>query len=276
MGLLNIKSPIALFLTAKGACLTIKGLRWDAPVPPQRVVVHGCAFFLCFYNGQPAPLVGGGKYRVSLSLVLGRGAPDVAQLLPERGVRKVIDFRAYLAQISVLMSKVPLSQMEMAAEELWRAYKEGRTIFACGNGGSAATAMHFVCDLVKVASVPGRQRIKAMALTDNISVVTAWANDEAYEVVFEEQLRNFLQPGDVVVGISTSGTSENVLRAVEFAKGKGAITIGLGGRDGGRLKELVHIPVIVPGNHTGQIEDAHLVICHAWAYWLKARIEREG
>ncbi len=174
-----------------------------------------------------------------------------------------------------MLTQVPMEQVERAAEELWRAYKEGRTVFACGNGGSAATATHFVCDLVKVASVPGKPRIRAMALADNISTITAWANDEAYEVIFEEQLKNFLQEGDVVVAISTSGMSENVLRAAEFARKSGAVTIGLSGRDGGRLKELVHIPVVVPGDHTGQLEDAHLVICHAWAYWLKSRIEAE-
>ena len=187
-----------------------------------------------------------------------------------------MELREYVAQVSALLSKVPISQVERAAEELWRAYREGRTIFACGNGGSAATATHFVCDLVKVASVPGKPRIRAMALTDNISTITAWANDEAYEVIFEEQLKNFLQPGDVVVGISTSGMSENVLRAVDFARRSGATTIGLAGRDGGRLKDLVDIPIVVPGGHTGQLEDAHLIICHAWAYWLKERIEAEG
>jgi len=184
--------------------------------------------------------------------------------------------RGYFPQVSVLLSKVPISQVERAAEELWRAYRGGRTIFACGNGGSAATATHFVCDLVKVASVPGKPRVKAVALTDNLPVLTAWANDEAYEAVFEEQLKNFLQPGDVVVGLSTSGASENVLRAVEFAGRMGATTIGLSGRDGGRLKDLVDIPIVVPGEHIGQIEDVHLIICHAWAYWLKARIEAEG
>lgn len=186
-----------------------------------------------------------------------------------------MELRGYFPQVSVLLSKVPISQVERAAEELWRAYREGRTIFACGNGGSAATATHFVCDLVKVASVPGKARVRAMALTDNVSVITAWANDEAYEVIFEEQLKNFLQPGDVVVGISTSGMSENVLRAVEFARKGGATTIGLSGHDGGRLKELVDIPIVVPGEHTGQLEDVHLIICHAWAYWLKAKIEGE-
>lgn len=187
-----------------------------------------------------------------------------------------MELRGYFSRVSLLLSRVPISQVERAAEELWRAYKEGRTIFACGNGGSAATATHFVCDLVKVASVPGKARIKAMALTDNMSTITAWANDEAYEAIFEEQLKNFLQLGDVLVGISTSGMAENVLRAVEFARKKGATTVGLAGHEGGRLKQLVDIPIVVPGTHTGQLEDAHLIICHAWAYWLRERIESEG
>jgi len=132
-----------------------------------------------------------------------------------------------------------------------------------GNGGSASTASHFACDLGKGLSLPGKKRFKALALCDNIPTMTAYANDCSYEDIFSEQLKNIVEAGDCVVAISGSGNSKNVLKAVELANQHSAITIGLTGFQGGRLKDLVSECLIVPNNTMEQVEDIHLVILHA-------------
>ena len=114
--------------------------------------------------------------------------------------------------------------------------------------------------------------MKAIALTDNMPMVTAWANDTHYEDVFMRQIENFLQPGDVALAISGSGNSPNVIKALEYARGAGATTIGLGGFGGGKMKDLLDCPVIVPSNNMQQVEDAHVIICHMIFLDLKNRI----
>ena len=135
-------------------------------------------------------------------------------------------------------------------------------IFVMGNGGSASTASHFVSDLLKTSITNEANRFKAMSLSDNIPVLLAWSNDVSYDKVFSNQLENFLQEDDVVIGISGSGNSKNVLNAIEFANQKNAITIGLGGKGGGKLSELAKINLTVQSDDMLTIETIHLLICH--------------
>lgn len=139
-------------------------------------------------------------------------------------------------------------------------------IFVCGNGGSASTASHFVCDMVKGASYKRPARFRIQALTDSLPTITAYANDEGYEVVFLEQLKNFARRGDLLMAISGSGNSPNVLRAVEYANSIGCQTLALTGRDGGKLGAMAQLNLQVPVRHMGRIEDAHMIICHIIAY----------
>ena len=144
----------------------------------------------------------------------------------------------------------------------------GRHIFVCGNGGSASTASHFACDMVKGASFQREQRFRIMALTDSLPTMTAYSNDVSYECVFVEQLKNFAQPGDIVMAISGSGNSPNVLRAVEYGNSIGCKTLALTGRDGGKLGPLAQLNIQVPVPHMGRIEDAHMIVCHMIGYYF--------
>jgi D-sedoheptulose 7-phosphate isomerase len=164
------------------------------------------------------------------------------------------------------LSSIDLKAVDKAIEWFRQARDEGRQIFVCGNGGSAATASHFATDMVKGASYGRPVRFRILALTDSVSTLTAYANDVSYEAVFVEQLKNFARPGDLVMGISGSGNSPNVLRAIEYANSIGCRTLALTGRDGGRLAPLAQLSIHVPEPHMGRIEDAHLVVCHMIAY----------
>jgi D-sedoheptulose 7-phosphate isomerase len=152
---------------------------------------------------------------------------------------------------------------------LLKARAEDRTIYFFGNGGSASTASHFVADIGKATIRGERRRFRCVALVDNVPTVTAWANDADYSMVFSEQLRTLAHAGDVAFGISGSGNSPNVLKAVELARTLGVTTIGLTGIGGGKLKGLVDIPVVVPSNSMQHVEDAHLLICHVLTAYLR-------
>jgi D-sedoheptulose 7-phosphate isomerase len=151
---------------------------------------------------------------------------------------------------------------------LTAARDEGRGVFICGNGGSASTASHFACDIVKGASYGREKRFRIMALTDSLPTLTAYSNDVGYDCVFVEQLRNFAQPGDVVMAISGSGNSPNVLNALSYAGSIGCETIALTGRDGGKLGPLAKVEIRVAEPHMGRIEDCHLIVCHMLAYYF--------
>jgi len=150
-----------------------------------------------------------------------------------------------------------------------KARSEGRTIFFFGNGGSASTASHFVVDIGKATIRGEGARFRCVALNDNVESLTAWANDADYSRVFAEQLQGLAVAGDVAVGISGSGNSPNVLRAMEKARALGLTTVGLTGMGGGRLKDLVDIPVVVPSTSMQHIEDVHLLICHLLTSYLR-------
>ncbi|GAI36016.1 unnamed protein product, partial [marine sediment metagenome] len=144
----------------------------------------------------------------------------------------------YLRELKETLDKLPYSQIEKIKDILLEAYREDKKVFIMGNGGSAATASHFACDLAKgtVGKDDSRKRFKVIALTDSVPILTAWANDTAYENIFLEQLKNLLDAGDVVIAISGSGNSKNVIKAVEYANVQKALTIGLTGFKGGNLK----------------------------------------
>ena len=172
----------------------------------------------------------------------------------------------YRAQVIEALNGIDLTVVQRVLHTLADARERGSTIFTCGNGGSAATASHFATDLGKGASFGQPTRFKVIALTDSVSTITAYANDVNYDVVFAEQLINHAKPNDVLVCISGSGNSPNVLRAVEAAKTAGLTTIAMTGFAGGALGPMVDLHINVPDDHMGRIEDAHMSLCHMIAF----------
>jgi D-sedoheptulose 7-phosphate isomerase len=168
----------------------------------------------------------------------------------------------YISDLDALLEKLPVEDIDRVVSLLEKTRESGSQVFIIGNGGSAATASHFACDLSKGTISEGKQRIKAFALTDNVHLLTAWANDTSYDMVFAEQINNYVEPGDVVIAISGSGNSPNVLNGITVAREKGAITIGLIGFNGGKLKDLVDIHIIAPIDNMERAEDIHLLVEH--------------
>ena len=170
----------------------------------------------------------------------------------------------YFETCQDLVSCLPYRVIDEVVRELLRGDEEERTVFLFGNGGSAALASHFACDLGKGTIVGnGRKRFRAVALTDNVPLMTAWANDACYDEVFAEQLQNLVAHGDIAFAISGSGNSRNVLRALEVAQAAGLFTIGLTGFQGGKMKSLCDLCVVVPSDNMQVIEDFHLSVCHS-------------
>ena len=174
----------------------------------------------------------------------------------------------YRKRLDEAMSKVDLSKVQDVITWLKQARDNDLTIFTCGNGGSASTASHFVCDLVKGASYQRPKRFRAMALTDAAPAISAYSNDVGHSVIFVEQLKNFAHKADLVIAISGSGNSPNVIEAAGYARSIGCRTVGLTGRDGGKLSRLVDVELRVPVQHMGVIEDVHLILCHMMAYYF--------
>ena len=169
--------------------------------------------------------------------------------------------KGYFARLQAALDALDLRMLERMVNVLAAAQEEGKKIFICGNGGSAALASHLACDLNKTSSVRGR-KFRAMALTDSMPLVSAWANDSGYRDVFKNQLSNFISEGDVLIAISSSGNSGNVIAAVELAREHGAKTLGLLGFGGGHLRELVECALSLQEGEYGIVEDAHAVVCH--------------
>jgi D-sedoheptulose 7-phosphate isomerase len=182
----------------------------------------------------------------------------------------------YLAEIQDVLARIQESSIEENIALLYEAWKRRRQVFIIGNGGSAATASHMANDLSKGTIVPGKPRMRAIALTDNISLISAWANDTSYENIFKEQLENLLERVDVVLGISASGNSPNILRAMEFARQQRSVTIGWTGGSGGSLKGMVDLAVLVPADDVGMIESCHLVLDHLVTSELRKLIHRDN
>jgi D-sedoheptulose 7-phosphate isomerase len=172
----------------------------------------------------------------------------------------------YCDQLLSTMDTIDVAKVDQAIAWMAAARDAGRAIFVAGNGGSAATAAHFVCDMGKGASFGKRTRFRMQALAQNLPTLTAYSNDVSYAEAMVEELRNFAQPGDLYMAISGSGNSPNVVRAMEFATALGCKTLALTGRDGGRLGALAQLNIHVPEAHMGRIEDAHHIICHMICY----------
>lgn len=174
----------------------------------------------------------------------------------------------YVKELQRVLEVLPIKEIEQVCDVLYQAYHRDKTVYLFGNGGSAALASHIACDLGKGTfapnhiPLPGVRRFKALSITDNMPMVSAWANDTAYENIFAEQLANFIQPGDVAFGISGSGNSPNVLSALELARRLGATTVGLTGFGGGKMRKLLDYAIITPSSNMQQIEDTHLIIAH--------------
>jgi len=188
----------------------------------------------------------------------------------------IADFASYFAKSTAVVRKLPIATIERVADALYRAYEAGRSVFLFGNGGSAGLASHFACDLAKGTALPDRfaKRLRALSLADNLALITAWANDTSYEHVFAEQLRNFVQAGDVAFGISASGRSRNVLLGLHAAREAGAATIGLSGFEGGKLPEVCDVCIVVPSNNMQIIEDLHLAVTHSLFTVVRNRIHQ--
>lgn len=174
----------------------------------------------------------------------------------------------YKKDVTQAIDLIDTAKVDQIIELFTQARSEGKHIFTCGNGGSASTASHFVCDMVKGASYKRDVKFKIMSLCDNMATLLAYANDVTYDCVFVEQLRNFAGAGDVVLAISGSGNSPNVVNALEYANSIGCRTIALTGRDGGKLGPLANLHVNIPVPHMGRIEDAHMIICHMVGYYF--------
>src|ERR1035441_1413069 len=174
----------------------------------------------------------------------------------------------YKADVLRAIESIDLAKVTEAIEIFQRARDENRHIFVCGNGGSAATASHFACDMAKGGSSRRQPRFRIMALTDSLPILTAYSNDDGYDCVFAEQLKNYAQSGDVVVAFSGSGNSPNVLRAFEYANSAGCRTIAFTGRDGGKLGPLAQLNLQASNPHMGRIEDVHMIAMHMICYYF--------
>ena len=182
----------------------------------------------------------------------------------------------YLAETRAALDGLSVQEIRAFIEALEQAYRDGRQVLIIGNGGSAASATHLAVDLSKtVLGRPvnrGAKRFRALALTTDVSVLTAWANDFSFNDVFAEQIEALGQPGDLLVVITGSGNSANVVSGVETAKRRGLRTIGLLGFDGGRVKEMLDTHVLVQSTDYGHVEDMHLVLVHLVTAYFAGRI----
>lgn len=178
----------------------------------------------------------------------------------------------YWRELQLTMDAMPHAALAQVADALLDCRARGGTIFIVGNGGSAATASHFACDLAKGTQSPGATPFRVVPLTDNMPLLTAWANDVSYEEVYAQQLATLIRPGDVLVAISASGSSPNILAAARAASRHGADVIALTGATGGKLLRLANLIVRVPSPSIEQVEDAHLMISHSLCVALRERI----
>jgi D-sedoheptulose 7-phosphate isomerase len=178
----------------------------------------------------------------------------------------------YLLAVQGVLARLDHAIVDRMVEVVWRGYEEGRTLFLFGNGGSAALASHFACDIGKGTIAGKRKRLKTVALTDNVALITAWANDKAYDAIFAEQLESLAEKGDIALAISGSGNSPNMIRGLEAARRLGAQTLVLTGFDGGRAKPLADLCLVVPSDSMQLIEDAHLCATHAIFLAIRQRM----
>ena len=189
----------------------------------------------------------------------------------------------YLAETRRITELIPMAEVDMAVELLFDAWKNGRHIYTCGNGGSAATATHFACDLVKTTAISGKPGLRAECLNDNIPLVLALINDDGFDNLFSEQLKTKAEKGDILICISVHGGSgrdkaglwsQNLLKAISYINEIGGKTIGLSGFDGGAMKEFADVSIVVPANSTPHVESFHLVLEHLICSCLSEKITK--
>jgi len=188
----------------------------------------------------------------------------------------------YLAETRKITETVSIPDIEAAIDILFEAWKNGNRVFTCGNGGSASTATHFVCDLTKTVAPPGRRGLKAECLNDNVPLLLALVNDNGFDSLYVEQLETKFEKGDVLICISVHGGagkdkaelwSQNLLKAMAYVSDNGGKTIGLSGFDGGPMKDVADTCIVVPMNSTPLVESFHLVLEHLICSCLRTRIE---
>ena len=172
----------------------------------------------------------------------------------------------YLDTITSVIQKLDAAALDRVIDCLRTARDQEKTIFSCGNGGSASIASEMVVDMVKGASYGKPKRFRMLGLSDSIATITAYANDVDYESVFAEQLKNWAAEGDVLIAISGSGNSPNILRAVEYANSVGCTTVGCTTSESGKLRELVKLPLLVPSGNMGHLEDCFYMMTHILCY----------
>jgi len=181
----------------------------------------------------------------------------------------------YLTELEQVIHNLSRDEVRAVADALMEARRANRTIFIIGNGGSAATASHMMNDLNKFTRVAGKRRFRAIALTDNVPFMTAVGNDQHYHDIFVEPLQNLMQPGDVVIAISASGNSPNIIKAIEYARSQGGRVIGFCGRPGGQLAQLADLKIVIPSDRIGQQEDGHMILDHVLSFALLERVQNE-
>ena len=180
--------------------------------------------------------------------------------------------KLYTDQLAGVLSALPAEKFKEIDAVLEDARETGKQIFTVGNGGSAAAASHMVCDFGKNTREAGKKRMRAICLNDNIPSVMAYANDEGYEVIFSEQLLALGRPGDVLIAISGSGNSANILKVIETARQMQIKVIGLTGFQGGKMKAMTDICLVVPSDSMEMIEDVHLIINHILAGLMRGAV----
>jgi len=190
--------------------------------------------------------------------------------------------QGYLSESRRVAETISVADIDRAIELLYEAWEKGRQVFTCGNGGSASTATHFASDLAKTTIVDGKKRFKAHSLNDNIPLMSALINDEGFDNLFCEQLKNLFEGGDVLICISVHGGagkdkaglwSQNLLKAMKYVQENGGKTIGLSGFDGGLMKKIADVCIVVPINSTPQVESFHLALEHLICSCLRQKIE---
>ena len=181
----------------------------------------------------------------------------------------------YFFELKRTIDEIPITKVKKIVQMIYQAYRNNKYVFIMGNGGSASTASHFACDLGKGTICEGKPRFRVVSLNDNMPLITALSNDFGYERVFIEQLINLVNPGDLVISITGSGNSQNIIQAVEYALKRGAKTIGLIGFGGGALKRIVDEYIVISNENYGQVEDIHLILCHAISQYFKEIIENK-
>lgn len=182
----------------------------------------------------------------------------------------------YIQAQKAALDSIPLDQVALLIGKLRQVWQEDRQLFVFGNGGSAANASHFITDLGKGASDKLSKRFRCLSLNDNVSWMTALGNDYSYEEVFSRQLANFARPGDLLLTMSVSGSSPNLVKALEWARQNGVYSVALVGVKRGKLAELADFVIAVDSGHYGRVEDAHMGICHMLCYAFMESEELKG